>query len=124
MAASSASHSRRRVSTSVSSTGWRSKVERLITLSTSAVAVCCSSDSAQLACALQLLEQADVLDRDDGLVGEGLSAARSAVGERPHLLAVDDDDADQLVVPQHRDGEDGAEAAESTAATTTGSRSR
>ncbi len=31
--------------TRVSRTAWRSKVERLITLSTSAVAVCCSSDS-------------------------------------------------------------------------------
>jgi hypothetical protein len=33
------------LSISVSSTGWRSKVERLITLSTSAVAVCCSRAS-------------------------------------------------------------------------------
>src|SRR5207244_12743244 len=31
--------------TSVSSTAWRSKVERLTTFSTSAVAVCCSNDS-------------------------------------------------------------------------------
>jgi hypothetical protein len=30
---------------SVSSTGWRSKVERVMTLSTSPVAVCCSSAS-------------------------------------------------------------------------------
>src|SRR4029450_9002575 len=29
----------------VSSTAWRSKLERLMTLSTSAVAVCCCSDS-------------------------------------------------------------------------------
>ena len=45
MAAMSASHSRAADSTSVSSTVCRSKVERLITLSTSAVAVCCCSDS-------------------------------------------------------------------------------
>ena len=45
MAAISASHSRAADSTTVSSTGCRSKVERLMTLSTSAVAVCCSSDS-------------------------------------------------------------------------------
>ena len=45
MAAMSASHSRAADSTSVSSTGCRSKVERLITLSTSAVAVCCCSNS-------------------------------------------------------------------------------
>ena len=43
--AMSASQSRAADSTSVSSTACRSKVERLITLSTSAVAVCCCSDS-------------------------------------------------------------------------------
>ena len=41
----SASHSRAADSTSVSSTACRSKVERLMTLSTSAVAVCCCRDS-------------------------------------------------------------------------------
>ena len=41
----SASHSRAADSTSVLSTACRSKVERLMTLSTSAVAVCCCSDS-------------------------------------------------------------------------------
>ena len=45
MAAISASHSRAANSTKVSSTVCRSKVERLITLSTSALAVCCCSDS-------------------------------------------------------------------------------
>ncbi len=45
MKAVSASHSRAADSTSVSSTGCRSKVERLMTLSTSAVAVCCCRDS-------------------------------------------------------------------------------
>ena len=45
MTAISASHSRAADSTSVSSTACRSKVERLMTLSTSAVAVCCCSDS-------------------------------------------------------------------------------
>ena len=61
MAAMSASHSRAADLTSVSSTACRSNVERLITLSTSAVAVCCCSDFAQL------VEQARVLDGDDGL---------------------------------------------------------
>ncbi len=41
----SASHRRAADSTSVSSTGWISKVERLMTLRTSEVAVCCSSDA-------------------------------------------------------------------------------
>ena len=44
-AAISASHSRAADSASVSSTVCRSNVERLMTLSTSAVAVCCCSDS-------------------------------------------------------------------------------
>ena len=39
----SASHSRTAFSASVSKTGWRSKVDRPITLSSSLVAVCCSS---------------------------------------------------------------------------------
>ncbi len=43
MSAPSAPASRAAFSTRVSSTGWRSNVERLITLSTSLVAVCCSS---------------------------------------------------------------------------------
>jgi len=45
MFALSARQSRAADSTSVSSTACRSKVERLMTLSTSAVAVCCCSDS-------------------------------------------------------------------------------
>ena len=45
MFARSASHSLAADATSVSSTALRSKEARLITLSTSAVAVCCSSDS-------------------------------------------------------------------------------
>src|SRR5262249_47940564 len=45
MVARSASHNLAADSTSVSSTVCRSNVERLMTLSTSAVAVCCCSDS-------------------------------------------------------------------------------
>ncbi len=45
MLACSARHSRPAASISVSNTACRSKVERLITLSTSAVAACCSSNS-------------------------------------------------------------------------------
>ena len=81
----SASHSRAADSTSVSSTACRSKVERLITLSTSAVAVCCCSDSSQL------VEQARVLDGDDGLGGEVGHQLDLLVGERPHLLTIDAD---------------------------------
>ena len=45
MIAMSASHSRAADSVNVSNTVCRSNVERLMTLSTSAVAVCCCSDS-------------------------------------------------------------------------------
>ena len=96
MAAMSASHSRAADSTSVSSTVCRSNVERLITLSTSAVAVCCCRRFAQL------VEQPRVLDRDDGLGGEVLNQLDLLVGERPDLLAVDGDRADQLVILEHR----------------------
>ena len=37
----------------------------------------------------QLVEQAGVLDGDDGLVGEVLQQRNLLVGERPHFLAVD-----------------------------------
>ena len=44
-----------------------------MTLSTSAVAVCCCSDFLEVArLRLHLVEQPRILDRDHGLVGEGL----------------------------------------------------
>ena len=67
-----------------------------MTLSTSAVAVCCCSGFAQL------VEQPRVLDGDHGLGGEILDQLDLLVGEREHLLPVDADDADQLVVLEHR----------------------
>ena len=51
----------------------------------------------------QFVEQPRVLDGDHGLRGEILHQLDLLVGERPHLLAVDDDGADQLVVLEHRD---------------------
>ena len=77
-----------------------------MTLSTSAVAVCCCSDFAQL------VEQAGVLDSDDGLSGEIGDQLDLLVGEWPDLLAVDADRADQLVLLEHRHDEQGAGAAE------------
>ena len=54
-----------------------------MTLSTSAVAVCCCSDFAQilgpLACTSS--NSRDVLDGDHGLVGEGLQQLNVVVGE-------------------------------------------
>ena len=60
------------------------------------MAVCCCSRFAQL------VEQPRVLDGDDRLGGEVLDQLDLLVGERPHLLAVDDDRADQLVFLEHR----------------------
>ena len=83
-----------------------------MTLSTSAVAVCCSSDSVEIVGALaQLVEQPRVLDGDHRLGGEVLHQLDLLVGERPHLLAIDDDGADQLVVLEHRHAADRARAA-------------
>ena len=50
----------------------------------------------------QLVEQPRVLDGDDGLGGEVLHQLDLLVGERPYLLAVDGECADQLVVLEHR----------------------
>ena len=53
-----------------------------MTLSTSAVAVCCCSASESVR---YLFEQPDVLDRDHGLVGEGLQQLDMMRGERAGL---------------------------------------
>ena len=60
----------------------------------------------------QLVEQARVLDGDDGLAGEVLHQFDLLVGEGANLLAVDGKDADQLVVLEHRNVKDGPEASE------------
>ena len=52
----------------------------------------------QLVTALLLgFEQSHVLDRDDGLVGEGLDQSDLLVGERPEFEAINDDDAEQFI---------------------------
>ena len=50
----------------------------------------------------QLLEQARVLDRDDGLAGEIADKFNLLVGERPDLLAVNANHADKLAFFEHR----------------------
>ena len=78
-----------------SNTGSSSPGDELMTLSTSDVAVCCSSDCrnslssrvfsmAMTACAAKFLQQLNLL-----------------FGERTHLLAVNDDGADQFVLLEH-----------------------
>ena len=101
-----ASQIRTAFSSMASKTGSRFAGDELMTLSTSDVAVCCSSDSvrssvrwrnsfssrvfsmAMTAWAAKFLHQLDLL-----------------IGEGPDLLAVDDDSANQLIVLEHRHGE-------------------
>jgi hypothetical protein len=63
-----------------------------MTLSTSAVAVCCCSDS-------QFVEQPRVLDGDHGLGGEVRSERDLLVGEGTNLLAIYGERTDQFVLP-------------------------
>ena len=90
-------------STNVFSTGCRSKVERLITLRTSAVAVCCCSEFRQVfRFCLDLLEQPDVFNGDHRLVSEcrdqinllWVEGFRPCLGNKDH--------AHDLAIPQQR----------------------
>ena len=94
----SASQSRAANSTSVLSTVCRSKVERLMTLSTSAVAVCCCKRFAQF------VEEPRILDGDDGLGGETVNELDLFLGERPNLGAIDRNCADWFALFEHRNG--------------------
>ena len=63
-------------------TGCRSPGELEMTFSTSLVAVCCSSNFAQIVGALaQFVEQPRILDGDDGLRGEVRHKLDLLVGE-------------------------------------------
>ena len=55
-----------------------------MTLSTSAVAVCCCKDWTDHACGLHFVEQAHVLNGDHRLVGEGLDQLDLLLGEWPY----------------------------------------
>jgi len=113
MLASCASHSRvAPPSATVSSTGWMSVGELLITRRISAVAVCCSRASARTGVlGLQLTEQPRILHRDHGLVGRRSWSKRDLGGrEAAHAVPVDPDDPHDLAPPQHRHRDDGPEA--------------
>ena len=86
----SASHSRAADSTSVSST--RLQIERRAADDLEHV----GGGGLLLQRFAQLVEQARVLDRDDGLVGEVFDQFDLLVGEWPDLLSIDCDRADQL----------------------------
>ena len=88
----------------------RSNTERLIAFKTSAVAVCCCSDSLEIAgLRLHLVEQPRILDRDDGLVGESTQQLDLARRERSGLRARDHDHANNGGIAHHRDRKRGAE---------------
>ena len=70
-----------------------------MTLSTSAVAVCCCSDS-RSSLSRRVFSMAMT-----ACVGEILHELDLFVAEWPHLLAVHTDDADQLVFLEHRNEE-------------------
>src|SRR5262249_48028960 len=53
----------------------------------------------------QFVEQAGILDGDDGLVGEIDDQRDLLVGEWANFLAIDDDSADHLVLTKHRYGD-------------------
>src|SRR5262245_25976230 len=59
---------------------------------------------------LRLVEQPDILDRDDGLGGKGLQERDVAVGERADRRAPDRDRPDRLALAYQRDGQDRSEA--------------
>src|SRR5215470_18152765 len=56
----------------------------------------------------QLIKKPRILDGDDGLRGEVFDQLNLLVGEGPHLLAVNSDDADQFVLLEHRYEKNGA----------------
>ena len=59
-----------------------------------------------LVATLQLLEEADILDGDDGLVGEGRDELDLLVGEGLDLGSSDHDHTDYSGFPEHRDSQD------------------
>jgi hypothetical protein len=66
---------------------------------------CCSLLLQRLA---QLVEQAGVLDGDDSLLGKIAHQLDLLLCEGSHLLAVNSDCTDDLVILQHRDGKETA----------------
>ena len=71
-----------------------------MTLSTSAVAVCCCRRFAQIVGALaQFFEKSRILDRDDGLLREVADEFDLLIGERLNFLAINGDSANKIIVP-------------------------
>ena len=85
-----------------------------MTFSTSAVAVCCCSDSRKiLGARLHLVEQPHVLDRDHGLVGECLDELNLSSCKGLHDLARQRKNADRFALAPQGDTEISSVAAKS-----------
>ena len=97
----------------------------LIILSTSDVAVCCSSDSERSRVrSLHLVEQAYILDCNHCLVGESGQQTESASGRKGcGFFALQRDDAENGSLSHHRYGKSGAHADEVDEGLAAGSRS-
>src|SRR5215813_8366153 len=108
MVALSASHSCAADATSVCSTVCRSKAERLITFSTSAVAVCCRNDSDRSS----VRWRPGAPDGDDSLGREISKQGDLLVGKGTNFLPKDADNSNGLIVLQHRHSDHGPNAAE------------
>src|SRR5262249_31125709 len=106
MAPLSAWQSRAADSMSVSSTVCRSKVDRLMTLSTSAVAVCCCSDLRSS------LRRGGVSIAVNASAGKILDQRNLLICEGVDFLAVDVDDTHQSALLKHRHANDGPIAPE------------
>ena len=100
---SSIPQTRATLSTMASSTGCTSVGDRLMIPSTSAVAVWCSRASRNSALrSLSLLEQANVLDGDDRLVGEGFKQRDVFFCKRTNLLSPYVNDSNRSSLSEHR----------------------
>ena len=86
-----------------SSTGCSASGERLMTFSTSDVAVWNCKDSREVVGArLHLFEQPDIADGDHGLIGKGLQQGDLLFTERVHFGAAKHDRSDALALAQQR----------------------
>ena len=93
--------------TIVLSTFSRSSVELRAWLTSPSACSSCDRAGELGGARLQLGEQPGVLDGDHRLVGEGLHQGDLTVGERPDLVPIDRDHAEQLAPAEHRDRQDG-----------------
>ena len=96
IAPKSAPHSRTAFANIVSNTGSSSPGEQLMTRSTSGSPSAAPAPHSVIRALAQLVEQARVLDGDDGLVGEILDQLDLLFGKWPDLLPINDESADQF----------------------------